>query len=273
MSRRPYVAGHFYPSGKKELNAFLEKNLRRELLKGAKILEKFPKGLILPHAGYVYSGLTAARTLSCVALPNQIVILGPNHTGSGEPFSTTAQPVWETPLGEVRVDQALAGKLKSRIPFLEEDDEAHRFEHCIEVELPFLQYLVPEFSFVPIVIGTDDLDLARQLGNGIADVIQLEKEPVLVITSSDMNHYESDELTRRKDQYAIQAIMDLDEKALAREVKKRQISMCGFVPAYSMLVAVKKLGAKSARLIDYRTSADASGDKETVVGYAGIVVE
>jgi hypothetical protein len=179
---------------------------------------------------------------------------------------------WETPLGRVPVDPKLAESLKQRLPLLDEDATAHRSEHAIEVELPFIQTLTNQFSFVPIALGTGNFETLTQLGSAIADVISSSADPILLIASSDMNHYENDAITRVKDHKAIDNILALDPRGLYETVVNEDISMCGFGAAVVMLTAAKQLGASTAELIKYATSADTSGDRETVVGYAGIIV-
>jgi hypothetical protein len=190
----------------------------------------------------------------------------------GVPLSIMTAGAWETPLGDVPIDSTLAASLIQRFPALQEDSAAHRAEHAVEVELPFLQLRQPQLRFVPIALGTAQLAPLEQLGMAIADVITAHAEPVLIVASSDMNHYESDAVTRVKDHQAIERILVLDARGLYDVVTQQQISMCGFGPAVAMLTAARKLGAKSAELVRYATSGDVSGDRERVVGYAGVVV-
>jgi hypothetical protein len=156
---------------------------------------------------------------------------------------------------------------------LQDDPAAHRAEHAAEVELPFLQLRQPKLTFVPIALGTGQFEPLEQLGHALADVIAAQKEPVLIVASSDMNHYESDAVTRVKDQQAIERILTLDARGLYDVVTQQDISMCGFGPAVAMLTAARRLGARSAELVKYATSGDISGDRDMVVGYAGVVVE
>jgi len=179
---------------------------------------------------------------------------------------------WETPLGEIAIDGGFAQALTQRFPSLHEDAAAHRAEHAAEVELPFLLLRQPDLRFVPIALGTGQFEALEQLGNALADVIAKHPEPVLMVASSDMNHYESDAVTRVKDHRAIERILTLDPRGLFDVVTQQDISMCGFGPAVVMLTAARQLGAKSADLVKYATSGDISGDREMVVGYAGVVV-
>ena len=264
--RPPAVAGQFYPGKPEKLLHDI-----REYTSPAD--EKFRAlGCVVPHAGYMYSGPVAGALYSALELPRRFVILCPNHTGVGAPLAIMSSGSWVTPLGEVPIDSVLAEALKTKFPLLSEDEAAHRSEHALEVQLPFLQALVKEFTFVPIVVGTGRLDVLQALGKVIANVIKESAEPTMVIASSDMNHYESDSVTRVKDQRAIDRVLALDPAGLHEIVQRESISMCGFGPAVAMLTAAKILGATRAELVRYATSGDISGDRDYVVGYAGIAV-
>jgi hypothetical protein len=245
-------------------------------------------GCVAPHAGYIYSGSVAGAVYSQLDIPSSCVILGPNHTGKGHPLAIMAGTKWQTPLGDVGPDPGLGAQLMRRFPLLAEDSAAHRSEHAIEVQLPFLQVRPPaqhksqskterpESKIVPIAIGTSDFDVLSEMGRALADVIadrQRERhEKILIIASSDMNHYESDRITRVKDRMAIDRVLALDARGLWDVVMREDISMCGFCPTVVMLTAAKILGAKSATLVKYATSGEVSGNYDSVVGYAGIVV-
>jgi AmmeMemoRadiSam system protein B len=190
----------------------------------------------------------------------------------GHALSIMSEGAWKTPLGEIAVDVEMAQALKERFPALEEDASAHRAEHAAEVELPFMQVRQRELRFVPIAVGTGRFEILEELGKALAEVISNRKDPVLIVASSDMNHYESDVVTRAKDHRAIERILTLDARGLFDVVTQQDISMCGFGPAVAMLTAARELGAKSAELVRYATSGDVSGDRKMVVGYAGIVV-
>jgi AmmeMemoRadiSam system protein B len=227
---------------------------------------------VAPHAGYVYSGSVAGAVYSDLAIPRRCLVLCPNHTGKGPPLSIRSRGGWKTPLGVASADPELAEALRDEFPSLTEDGEAHRSEHAVEVQLPFLQVRRPDFVFVPIVLGTSDFEILEALGNAIGELLAAQVEPVLIIASSDMNHYEGDAITRVKDHKAIDQILARNARGLFDVVMWEKISMCGFGPAIVMLTAAKRLGATRAELIRYATSGDVSGDRETVVGYAGIVV-
>lgn len=265
--RHPAVAGQFYPRNPDRLAADIRSYASPQIAPIPAI------GCVVPHAGYMYSGHVAGAVFAHLELPTRFVILCPNHTGMGTPLSVISQGEWETPLGSVSIDSKLADGLKSNFSFLTEDTQAHRSEHAIEVQLPFLQARVEKFSFVPIAVGTGRFEALQMLGNAIAEVIAAQQEPVLIIASSDMNHYESDGITRRKDGLAIQRILAMDPRGLFDVVNQQKISMCGYGPTVAMLTAARRLGATSAELIKYATSGDISGDRDIVVGYAGIAVK
>ncbi len=263
--RRPAVAGRFYPLDRAALLEDVQSYLAPQAATSA-------LGCVAPHAGYVYSGAVAGAVFANLDLPQRCIILCPNHTGKGSPLAIMSSGAWETPLGPVPIDSSLADALKKRFPLLTEDADAHRSEHAIEVELPFLQIRRPDFTFVPIALGRGQFDVLEKLGEAIADAVQSQAERILIVASSDMNHYESDAVTRIKDHKAIERMLALDAPGLFEVVMREQISMCGFGPAVAMLTATKRLGATSAELIKYATSGDVSGDREMVVGYAGVVV-
>jgi MEMO1 family protein len=209
---------------------------------------------------------------AALEMPKKFVILCPNHTGMGEPLAIMSHGAWMTPLGDVRIDEALAQELMRACPQLTEDAVAHSSEHALEVQLPFLQALAGKFSFVPIAVGTSRLDILQALGEAMAQVLVARGDHPLIISSSDMNHYESDEVTRVKDHKAIEAILALDATRLYEVVRQEEISMCGYAPTVAMLTAATRLGARQAKLIKYATSGDISGEREHVVGYAGMAV-
>jgi AmmeMemoRadiSam system protein B len=264
--RHPAVAGRFYPRDPRKLLADLESYL-------PSTGETIPAlGCVVPHAGYIYSGHVAGAVYAQLEIPARCIVLCPNHTGMGTPLSLMIHGAWQTPLGEVPLDKELAQNLLAGFPRLIEDSTAHLSEHAIEVQLPFLQVLRPHVTIVPIAIGTRHYEVLAGLGEAIGNVVSSARERILIIASSDMNHYESDPVTRIKDQKAIERMLALDPQGLYEVVISEEISMCGFGPAVAMLTAAKHLGATSAELIKYATSGDVSGDWQTVVGYAGITV-
>jgi AmmeMemoRadiSam system protein B len=283
--RTAAVAGRFYPGRAEELL----REIREYLSPGktpAGAGRSAAIGCVAPHAGYHYSGAVAGAVYARLEIPARCVVLCPNHTGKGRALAVMANTTWQTPLGKVAADAELAARLLRRFPVLEEDSAAHRAEHAIEVQLPFLQVRQPELKIVPIVIGASDFDVLRGLGEALADVIadrqgedreeghrEDREGKVLIVASSDMNHYEPDAITRAKDHQAIERVLALDARGLWEVVIKEHISMCGFGPTVVMLTAAKLLGATSATLVKYATSGDVSGDYEAVVGYAGVIVE
>lgn len=273
--RQPAVAGRFYPVDPYDLRSEVRGYLSQS--NGETQVPVRALGCIAPHAGYVYSGHVAGAVFARIEIPRRCLVLCPNHTGMGRALAIMSEGAWRTPLGDVPIDAALAANLKQRFPALQEDSAAHRAEHAAEVELPFLLLRQPELKFVPIALGTGQFEVLEQLGLAMAEVIAAENnsapgEPILMVASSDMNHYESDVVTRVKDYRAIERILTVDPRGLYDVVTQQNISMCGFGPAVAMLTAARELGAKSAELVKYATSGDISGDRDRVVGYAGIVV-
>jgi MEMO1 family protein len=274
--RTPAVAGRFYPSRAVEL--LRDVRLYTSLPEAVAEMPRVAAiGCVAPHAGYIYSGGVAGAVYGWLEIPQRCVILCPNHTGKGRPLAIMAGTTWQTPLGDVAADADLGARLLGRFPALQEDSAAHRTEHAIEVQLPFLQAQQTNIHIVPIVVGTSDFDVLSGLGEAIADVISSHEnengEKVLIIASTDMNHYESDAVTRVKDRKAIDRVLARDARGLWEVVMSEDISMCGFGPTVVMLTAARSLGSTSATLVKYATSGEVSGDYDSVVGYAGIVVK
>lgn len=264
--RHPAVAGRFYPLDRQTLLSEVEAFLS---VGGA---SKPALGCVAPHAGYIYSGAVAGAVYAAIDVPRRCLVLCPNHTGKGRPLAIMSSGAWETPLGPVPIDTPLAAALAQQFPLLSEDAQAHRSEHAIEVQLPFLLRRNSQVTFVPIALGTGQFEVLEQLGNAVADVLTQQVEPILMVASSDMNHYENDSITREKDHKAIEQMLKMDARGLFDVVTNEGISMCGFGPTVVMLTAARRLGATSAELVRYATSGDVSGDRERVVGYAGMVV-
>lgn len=266
MHRSPAVAGRFYPARPDELRRELELYLPLSPERRTAI------GCLVPHAGLMYSGHVAGAVYARLEPVPTYVILCPNHTGQGRPLAIQSDGQWETPLGDVPIDRELARELKQACPQLEEDTEAHRFEHSLEVQLPFLQHRQPDFRFVPIALGVGDYDPLAELGRALGEVLGRRSPRPLLVASSDLNHYESDAVSRRKDQKAIDRILALDPRGLYDTVRRERISMCGYGPGVAMLTAAQELGARQTELVRYANSGDITGDRSAVVGYAGIVV-
>jgi AmmeMemoRadiSam system protein B len=267
MIRNPAVSGRFYPADPDELR----KAIQGFLDPPQRTIRSI--GIIVPHAGYMYSGHVAGAVYSRIALPLRSIILCPNHTGLGLPLSIMKAGAWQTPLGPMQIDEELCAALAEADPHLEDDAEAHRLEHSLEVQLPFMQHIVGAAArFVPITIGTSNLERLQELGRAIAAVVRKVAPETLIVASSDMNHYESDPVTRVKDHKAIDQILALDPEGLYNVVRRERISMCGYGPTVSMLTAAKLLAAATVTLVKYATSGDVTLDFDHVVGYAGLMV-
>ena len=266
MLRPPAVAGHFYPGSPGELDREVRR-LTRD------IPGKLPaRGILVPHAGYAYSGLVAGEVYSAVEIPDREVIFCPNHTGAGAEAAVMTAGGWKMPWGTVPIDEDLARRILAGSSVLSEDRAAHSREHSLEVQLPFLKRFRESFRFVPIALGRLSLEECRSLGEEVAGVLRNESSAPLMIASSDMTHYEPDAVARKKDEKAISRILALDPEGLYRTVRSERITMCGVIPATVVLFAALSLGAREARLIKYATSGDAGGDYAQVVGYAGIAI-
>jgi len=267
MVRRAVVAGQFYNGTEESLKAQVEEYIDE------KVRKEEVMGVLAPHAGFMFSGEVAGTVYSRIIFPETFVILGPNHTGAGDPCAIMAKGSWQTPLGEVEIDSDLASKILANSKSLKEDEKAHSYEHSIEVQLPFLQYLGKEFKFVPICLSHLDLEVCRDIGKAIAKTIKEGKKKVVIVASSDLTHYEPQEEASRKDKIALDAVIKLDPEKLLNKVEELRISMCGVIPAAIMLMASKELGATKGELVKYMTSGDVIGDYRQVVGYGGALIK
>lgn len=265
-TRRPAVAGQFYPASK----AALEAEVHKFLSTGAK--PQKVTGLIAPHAGYIYSGAVAGAVFASAVIPERCIVISPNHTGRGAPAAIMSEGTWVMPTGEIEIDAGLAKKLMANCHELEDDVSAHLSEHSLEVQLPFLMARQPALKFVPITVSHLRYDICKKIGEAIAKTIKESGQDILIVSSSDMNHYESQGVTEKKDKLAIDKVLSLDPEGLLTTCGEMRITMCGVVPTAIMLSAAKALGAKNAKLVQHATSGDTSGDYEAVVGYAGIIV-
>lgn len=265
--RRPAVAGTFYPAEPGALESDLDRCLVKATLAKTKCL-----AVVVPHAGYKYSGAVAGEVYGRIEIPKRIVILSPNHTGEGVPFSLMSQGQWLTPLGLAKIDSEMAARFQAHCPLLQNDAAAHRAEHSLEVQIPFLQKLRPDFTFVPLTLGYLPYEKCELVGHALAQTIRETPEPALIVASSDMNHYEDQDTTEEKDFLAIGRIETLNPKGLYETVRDEQISMCGIIPTTVALVAALALGAKQAKLIRHATSGEVNGDYNAVVGYAGLMI-
>ncbi|MHC1636047.1 MAG: MEMO1 family protein [Candidatus Methanospirareceae archaeon] len=263
--RRAAVAGSFYEAGKDAL----EKQLKG-CFSGIKREEMDVLGAVAPHAGYMYSGSVAAHVYAKLPKADTFVILGPNHTGLGSSIALSTD-TWLTPLGEVEVDDTFVDALPKDI--IDLDEEAHRYEHSIEVQLPFLQFIFGKnFKFVPICMGLTDEETTKEIGDAIVRAISEVDRRVVIIASSDFTHYEPDGVAKEKDRYVIEAIEELDVGKFYHRIYQRNVSACGVGPIAAMMNAVKKLGAKRGKVVKYATSGDITGDRSSVVGYAAIII-
>jgi MEMO1 family protein len=267
MLRLPAVSGRFYPSNPTELTALI-----RQYTESANIAVPVrAKACLVPHAGYVYSGRVAGAVLTRIAIPKKVVILGVRHYPRGENAAILSSGAWRTPLGDVPIDELLAGTLRAACPLLREDSVAHSAEHSLEVQIPFLQVLLRDFSFVPLALGTVRFEDLVAIGEAIGRVLANSSEEILLLTTSDLNHYEDDATTRVKDGKAIDKILALDAHGLYDTCRNESISMCGLGPTVAMLTALRELGTAQPELVRYATSGDVSGDFSAVVGYAGML--
>ena len=265
MIREPVVAGSFYPGDPRGLGVALDQLMPP----GPAALAR---AVVVPHAGWTYSGSVAGETYAAVAVPRLAILLGPNHTGLGAPGALMRSGTWRYPGGSVPVVSDLADALLRAAPELEVDPAAHLREHALEVQLPFLHRRQPALEIVPITLGRTDPGFCRAIGEAVGRVVAGWPEPVLVVDSTDLNHYESQAVSERKDRLAIDAILALDAEGLWRTVRQHDVSMCGIAPTQALLQAAPALGIRAARLVRYQTSGAVSGDYARVVGYAGIVL-
>ena len=268
ITRRPAVAGYYYPADPETLRQQVDGFIRADGVPAP------AHAVIVPHGSYRYSGAIAGQTLARVAIPRRCVILGPSHTGSWMPWSLMGSGAYRTPLGEVPIDESCAEALLARCPFLSPDAWAQRGEHAVEVVLPFLQRLGPrDLSVVPIVMGVLHFEECAQLACALAQVIRLQEEPVLLIASSDLSHYETQPRGAAQDRVLLEAICRLDASTLRHHVEEDSVLMCGAGAVACVLEAAKELGASRAALVRCGTSVDAGGDPNSVVGYAGVIIE
>lgn len=265
MTRKPFVAGQFYPARPRELRETLD------LLMDPAAVRLKALAVVAPHAGYAYSGAVAGAVFSSVSIPDTVLILGPAHRPVGPVFALQTEGSWETPLGAVPIETGLASALLEACPACRSDAKAHEKEHSLEVQVPFLQRLVPDVSIVPVCIShTADYEDLEGLGKAVAESVRGFGRDVLIVASTDMSHYVSRAEAKEKDGLAIGRVLALDPEGLFRTVVRERITMCGFQPVTAALVAARELGAVKAELVRYATSGDVTGDDREVVGYAGL---
>jgi len=275
--RRPTQAGAFYEGNAESLKKQIQECFLHKFGPGKlpEISEGGPRrivGLVCPHAGYMFSGPVAANAYYKLALdgkPDVVVLFGPNHTGYGSALAIMNDGVWRTPLGDVEIDVEIANQIVRESRIIDVDDSAHQFEHSIEVQLPFLQYLYgSNFKIVPICFLMQDLSSAREVGQAVAKV--LAEKNAVIIASSDMTHYERQEKATKNDKLALEAVETMDEAKFCSIIETYNISACGYGPISALIAAAKIMGAKEAKLLCYKTSGDIIGDYSSVVGYAAV---
>src|SRR5208283_795459 len=266
MKRQPAVAGQFYGG----TSPALSHQVSKYILEGQE--KEKVIAVLCPHAGLMYSGHVAGAVYSSIQFPDTFILMGPNHTGLGSPVSMMASGQWEIPTGSFSIDENLSRKLLQKSPHISEDSKAHLFEHSLEVQLPFIAYFSTKVKIVPITLMTVSLEECEEIGHSVAETIKEDGNNIVIVASTDMSHYVTDDRARKLDGVAIREVLNLNPQGLYTTVQKERISMCGFIPATIMLFAAKALGAKQARLIKYATSGDVSGDYDHVVGYAGIII-
>lgn len=264
MQRPPAVAGRFYPDNADELRRMVEGFLGENTGNAA-------IGLMVPHAGYLYSGAIAGQTFAQVHPPSRVVLLGPNHHGIGPARALAPAGEWLTPLGGCRIDVELQRRILQACPEVAIDALAHRHEHSLEVQVPFIQVQAPAATIVPIVLGTQPLASLLNFGAALGRLLA-EEGGALLVASSDLTHYETAKIAESKDRQALRHIVELDAEGLFQTVRQRRISMCGVLPVVAMLAAARQLGGRQGRLIDYGHSGAITGDDQQVVGYAGVVI-
>jgi AmmeMemoRadiSam system protein B len=258
MYRQASVAGTFYPSDAASLSRFFSANLSdRPKVKAC--------GVLVPHAGYVYSGATAVRTLSSVEIPQNVILLGPNHTGMGERISVYPEGAWESPFGDVPVDDAVVSKLCADASF-KRDTRAHQNEHSLEVIIPILKFLQPNLNVTCVTMKYLSMPEIKHA----AEIIHECAPDALLVVSSDFNHFEPSDVTERKDRAAIEKIVSMDCDGLYNTVAAMKISMCGVVPACVALEYFRLIGGVEPHLLEHTHSGLVNGDNASVVGYAGL---
>lgn len=274
-TRRPAVAGSFYPSDPKQLESEIESCFLHPLGPGklppSSYKAKEPIICVCPHAGYQYSGPVAAHSylhVSSLDKPDTIIVVGPNHYGIGSGISAYFQGEWLTPLGSVTIDVATAELIKKEVEIIDEDYEAHRYEHSIEVQIPFLQYIYGKISFIPICLGFQDIGTARELGRGISKALNGKR--FVFVASSDLTHYEPHEVASRKDKLLLSSLELLDTEKFYKILLDEDISACGYGAIATAIELAKNLGYKRAEILKYATSGDMTGEKGSVVGYPSV---
>ncbi|MEM4556733.1 MAG: AmmeMemoRadiSam system protein B [Sulfolobales archaeon] len=277
LKRIPVVAGSFYESSPNKLTNMINWCFTHELgpgklpVVGSRSKESI--GYVVPHAGYMYSGPIAAHVYYRIAaegLPDTFIVLGPNHTGIGTAVSIYDRGIWSTPLGDVEVDSDLASEILKHSNYVDVNYDAHKYEHSIEVQLPFLQYLFKNFKIVPIVIAYQVPEIAKDLARSLVNASRKLGRDVVVLASSDMSHYEPQSVAYEKDREVLERIVRLKPEEVFEVVNERGVSMCGVGPVMTLLYYANLLGGSKGEILKYATSGDITGDLDAVVGYAAV---
>jgi len=263
MIRQPVCAGTWYPTRKEEIEKFLDLSAKKNEAISC----------VCPHAGWMYSGKVAGAVYSRLVSYQTYILIGPNHTGFGPSASIYDEGIWQMPLGKIEIDTEISDEILKNSEFLKPDKQAHSREHCLEVQLPFIQYFSPSAKIVPIVLMCDEFEIIQDIGVAVSKAIRnFKNKKILIVASTDMTHYEPHEYAKKQDKLAIEKILSLDAEGLINTVIQRGISMCGVFPTACVILASKLLGAKRVELVKYATSGEVSGDYDAVVGYAGLIV-
>ena len=266
MNRQPAVADRFYPGSLSSLDKMISR-----LIPDSSAQKEEALSIICPHAGYIYSGKLACETISAAAIPESVIILGPNHHGLGNRVAISTSD-WNMPHGVVPIDRVFAQALMAASDLITEDERSHQHEHSLEVQVPFLQKFQKNLKIIPIAVSQISYSDCQSVADAITAVVRQSAIAPLLLASTDMSHYESRATATSKDTLALEKIIDLDPQGLYQTIVKNNISMCGFIPVTITLLVSKELGATSARLVGYTDSGETSGDIDQVVGYAGFVI-
>ena len=266
MNRQPAAADRFYPGSRSALTQMIA-----GLMPVADAQKEKAIALISPHAGYIYSGSLACRTISSAVIPERVMIIGPNHHGIGDRVAISAAD-WQMPQGLVPIDREFTRALIDNAALISADEQPHRHEHSLEVQVPFLQTFQKNLKIIPLAVSQISYAECQVVAEAITAAIQQTGTRPLLLASTDMSHYESRNSATKKDRQALDHIIDLDPGGLYQTIVEKKISMCGFIPVTITLLAAKQLGAKTARLVGYTDSGETSGDLNQVVGYAGFVI-
>ncbi|MDH5415679.1 MAG: MEMO1 family protein [Nitrosopumilus sp.] len=273
MIREPVVAGQFYPDKKEELKNMIKYCFDHKYGPRKQIKESSEQvyGVICPHAGYVYSGPTACHSYNAISLqnPELVIIIGPNHFGVGKNVATMFDANWKTPLGLVEVDSDSAQEIAEKCNVIDIDNYSHSQDHSLEVQIPMLQSLLSnEFKILPIILLSQDLETARDVGNAMSEIAK--KKDSIIVASSDFTHYEENSFAHLQDKALIEPILDMDVEQFYQVLREKRVTACGFGAIASTIIACKNLGATKGVLLSYATSGDVSGNTDSVVGYGAI---